>query len=172
MIAIRWEALSFLPGFAMGTAAGALAGQYIGAGNFRLARRAVIACTVIACVIMGSLGLLFMFEGRWLTAIISPQEIHLRETPPLLFICGLVQIFFATTMVMRQALRGAGDTRFSFLITTASSYGVRLPAAWLFGVALGWGLRGIWIALCGELIIRSILFSARFLHGGWQRVVV
>jgi putative MATE family efflux protein len=172
LIAIRWESFSFLPGFAMGTAAGALAGQYLGAGRPDLARRAVLACTGIGCVLMGGLGVVFMVGGEWLTAIISTQEIHLREAPPLLFICGLVQVFFATTMVMRQALRGAGDTRWSFLITTASSYGVRLPAAWLFGVALGWGLTGIWIGLCGELVVRAALFTARFLHRGWERVVV
>ncbi len=73
------------------------------------------------------------------------------------------------SMVVRQALRGTGDTTWVLLITTGSSYLVRLPLAWLFGIYLELGLVGIWIGLCGELVIRAMLFLARFLHGGWAK---
>lgn len=172
MIAVQWEAMSFMPGFAIGTAAGALAGQYLGAGNARMARRAVLTCTGIGMVIMGLLGIVFMAGGEALTAIISRDPVHMAETPRLLFICGIVQIFFAMTMVIRQGLRGVGDTTWTLIITTVSSYGVRLPLAYLFGVALGFGLEGIWIGLCGELVVRGLLFAARLFHGGWQRIAV
>ncbi len=172
VIAIRWEAFSFLPGFAMGTAAGALAGQYLGAGNPRAARRAILACTGIGCAIMGVLGLVFIFGGELLTRIISTEPVHLEEAPSLLLICGLVQVFFAISMVVRQGLRGVGDTTWMFIITTVSSFGIRLPAAWLFGVYLGMGLKGVWIGLCGEIVIRAGLFAWRFFNGGWKRVRV
>ncbi len=172
LIAIRWESFSFLPGFAVGTAAGALAGQYLGAGNPRMARRAILACTGLAVAIMGSLGLVFIFGGDFLTRIISHQEVHLEETPSLLLICGIVQIFFALTMVLRQSLRGVGDTRWTFLITTFTSFFIRLPAAWLLGVVLGMGLTGVWIGLSGEIVLRACFFGWRFLHGGWMRIRV
>lgn len=172
IIAIRWESFSFLPGFAIGTAAGALAGQYLGAGNPRLAQRSILACTAIASVIMSLLGVLFMFGGYWLTSIVSDKAVHLHHTPNLLFICGTMQVFFAITMVMRQGLRGVGDTRWTFIITTVSSYGVRLPAAYLLGVTFEMGLEGIWYALCGEFFVRALLFSARFFHGGWKRIKI
>ena len=172
IIAIQWESFSFLPGFAMGTAAGALAGQYLGAGNVRLARKAMLSCTLVAILIMGTLGIIFMVFGETLTRIISDQPSHINTLPQLLFICGATQIFFATTMVVRQGLRGVGDTRWTLIITTISSYGVRLPLAWWLGVHLELGLTGIWIALCGEIMVRAFLFLARFLHGGWARVRV
>jgi len=172
LIAIRWEAFSFLPGFAVGTAAGALAGQYLGAGNAPMAQRAVLVCVAIASVFMSLLGLIFIFGGEFLTRIISDDELHLKEVPPLLFIAGVTQIFFAITMVFRQALRGVGDTRWTFLITSVSSYGIRLPAAWWLGVHLEMGLVGIWLALSGELAIRAAMFIARFYHGGWKRIRV
>jgi Na+-driven multidrug efflux pump len=90
----------------------------------------------------------------------------------LLFVCGLVRVLFAITMVIRQGLRGVGDTMWTLIITSVSSYGVRLPLAWLLGVQLGYGLTGIWIGLCGELVVRALLFSSRFVHGGWKRVKV
>jgi putative MATE family efflux protein len=172
IIAVQWEAFSFMPGFAIGTAAGALAGQYLGAGNPRQAQRAVLACTGVAVVLMSLLGVIFMTQGEALTRIISDEPIHLEEVPQLLRICGAIQVFFAATMVIRQGLRGVGDTRWTFLITTVSSYGVRLPAAYLLGITFELGLAGIWMGLCGELIIRASLFAARFFHGGWKHIKV
>ena len=172
IITVQWEAFSFLPGFAMGTAAGALAGQYLGAGNPRMARRAMGACTIVGVVIMSLMGIAYMTLGPTLTRIISDNPIHLAETPPLLFICGTVQAFFALSMVIRQGLRGVGDTRWTLFITMASSYGIRLPACWYLGVHLDLGLPGIWMGLMGEIVIRGGFFLARYLHGGWAKVRV
>ena len=169
IIAVQWEAFSFLPGFAIGIAAGALAGQYLGAGNIAMARRAVWFCVCIGVVLMGLIGVVFMIWGEELTRIISTQELHLAVVPKLLLICGATQVFFAVSMVIRQALRGTGDTVWVFIITVVSSYGIRLPAAWLLGVYFEWGLPGIWLGLCGELGIRAIMFLARFVNGGWAK---
>ena len=171
-IAVQWEAFSFLPGFAMGTAAGALAGQYLGAGNPAMARRAIVRCTLIGMGFMGALGVVFMLCGEFLTRIVSDDPMHLEVVPRLLLIAGSVQVFFALIMVVRQALRGVGDTKAVLTITVLSSYGIRLPLAWLLGVQLGYGLVGIWIGLCAELAVRGLLFAGRFLQGGWAKVRV
>jgi putative MATE family efflux protein len=172
MIAVRWEAFSFLPGFAMGTAAGALAGQYLGAGSPVLARRAIAYCAWIGAGLMGLLGVVFMVAGHALATLMTRDPVAVEEVPKLLFICGIVQVPFALSIVLRQALKGCGDTRWTFAITLVSMVAVRVPLAWLFGVALGFGLAGIWIGLCVELAVRGVLFLARFLRGSWDRVAV
>jgi putative MATE family efflux protein len=169
IIAVQWEAFSFLPGFAIGTAAGALAGQYLGAGNVRMARKAVLVCAAIAALVMGTLGVVFILAGEPLTRVISNEPVHLELVPNLLLIAGFTQVFFAIALVVRQGLRGTGDTTWALIITTVSSYGCRLPAAWYLGIHLGLGMEGIWIGLCGEFVIRAGLFLARFLQGGWAR---
>ncbi len=172
MIAVQWEAFSFLPGFAMGTAAGALAGQFLGAGSVSKARAAIWRCNLVGMGIMGALGIAFMSLGEPLTRVISDDPVHVDEVPTLLFICGIIQVFFAMAMVIRNGIRGAGDTTWVLIITIVSCYGLRLPLAWWFGVELQMGLAGIWIGLCAELTVRGLLFMARFLHGGWTRVRV
>jgi putative MATE family efflux protein len=172
LIAVRGESFSFLPGFAIGTAAGALAGQYLGAGSPAMARRAIRACIGLGCVVMGAMGLGFVLGADALTRVISSEPIHLEQAPALLVIGGSVQVFFAISMVIRQGLRGVGDTRWSFIITTGASFGIRLPAAWVLGVWAGLGLKGVWLGLCGEIVLRAGFFAWRFLHGGWQRVRV
>lgn len=171
-IAIQWESFSFLPGYAMGVAAGALAGQYLGAGNPKMARRAIRACLFIAMTVMGLAGLVFIFAGPWLTHLISRDPVHLDLAPRALLIGGFVQVFFAMSMVLRGALSGAGDTRWSMILAWSSTYGVRLPASWLLGYVLGYGFTGVWIALSGELVVRGLLYLARYLHGGWEKIEV
>jgi putative MATE family efflux protein len=192
IVTIRIEAFSFQPGFAMGIAAAALAGQYLGAGSPAHARRAALVCTGVACIIMGIAGVLFMVIPHTLVGIFSPQPTHLEIAPRLLFIIGIVQIPFAVAIVLRSAMRGAGDVKFVMWITWITTYGVRLPLAYLLcGVAipipasLGGGeiphplaqwiepsLAGLWVGLGIELIIRAILFTLRFLHGGWTKARV
>ncbi len=171
VIGVQWESFSFLPGFAIGVAAGTLAGQYLGAGNEKQARKAVMACTLLAVLFMGTLGLVMMFAGNTLTSIISTEPMHLELVPKLLFIAGVTQIGFALMMVVRQALKGVGDTTWTMIITTVSSWGIRLPAAWFLGVYLDLGLVGIWYALCGEMIVRGAMFYLRFRFGNWVKEI-
>lgn len=185
--AIRIEAFSFLPGFAMGMAAATLAGQYLGAGRSDLATRAIRRCLVIGVFLMGLLGVAFVFGGATIIGTFSTQVTHLEQVPRLLVICGVVQVPFAVAMVIRSALRGAGDVKMTMWITWTSTYAVRLPMAYaLSGVDVWYdkrvilenpfrdefSLSGLWLGLCGELVVRAVFFSARFLHGGWKRVRV
>ncbi len=171
VIGVQWESFSFLPGFAIGVAAGTLAGQYLGAGNEKQARRSVRACILLAVLFMATLGLVMMLAGNTLTSVISTEPLHLSLVPKLLFIAGVTQAGFAVMMVVRQALKGVGDTVWTMIITTVSSWGVRLPAAWFLGVYLDLGLVGIWYALCGEMVVRGTMFYVRFQFGKWTKQI-
>jgi putative MATE family efflux protein len=172
MIAVRIEALSYLPGMAIGIAAATLVGQALGAGDVALAKRSANLCWGIGVAIMTTLGVVLLVAAGPMVAVMTTDE-HLRQiTPPLLRIAGGIQAFFASAMVLGAVLRGAGDTRWPMLLTYASTYLVRLPAAYVLGIVLGYGLNGVWMALCGELVVRGLLFIARYLHGGWARAKV
>lgn len=172
MVAVRIEALSYLPGVAMGTAAATLVGQYLGLGDPGRARAAARLCWAIAAGLMCVTGLVFIVAPEPLVRLANEEPAILGVAPQLLRICGYVQVLFATYIVLSHALRGAGDTRATMILTFASVFGVRLPLAYLFGVTLGGGLVGVWYALCGELVVRGLIFAWRFFHGGWARVAV
>ena len=194
MWAIRIEALSFLPGFAMGIAAATLAGQYLGAGSPKHAIRGVMACAGVAIALMGTLGALMFFFAQPITNALTPVPEHREIVPTLLMICGVVQVPFAMAIVFRQALRGVGDVRTVMVLTWVTTYGVRLPAAYLvsgvriplpdflgggelpnpLGELMGWepSLTRMWLALCGELVIRGAVFAIRFGQGTWTKIRV
>lgn len=182
-IAIRVEAFSFLAGMALGTAAATLGGQFLGAGSPEHARRAVWTCAGLAALVMGLCGVAYMAWPRALVGMLSSQEPHLQLTPALLFITGTIQVPFAVANVLRAALRGVGDVRAAMWIVWISTYAMRLPLAYLMSgvdIRLGsrvienpspldWGLPGLWIALCTEIVLRSVMFVWRFARGGWSR---
>lgn len=190
IIAIRIEAFSFLAGFAMGNAAATLAGQYLGARRPDLAKRAVLIAAGVAIAIMACFGAAFILLPRTITSLLSDQPAHLELVPPLLIICGCVQIPFALAIVLRSAMRGAGDAKAVMLITWITTYAVRIPLAYfisgvdltlpefLGGVTIvnpvPWegSLTLLWVGICGELVIRGIAFTAYFAKGRWLTVKV
>ena len=72
---------------------------------------------------------------------------------------------YAVSIVVTGALRGAGDTLAPSILNLISMWGVRITAAFL--LAPRFGLVGVWLAMCGELCIRGILFLIRLLRGKW-----
>ena len=118
------------------------------------------------------MGLIFIAVPHWLIRLVTDQPELLKLSPPLLRLSGFVQVFFGTAIVLGQGMRGAGDTRATLVMTAASTYLVRLPLSYLLGIYMELGLWGIWLGLCVELFTRGMLFAARFVHGGWQKVKV
>ncbi len=172
IIGIRIEAFSFLLGFAFNVAAATVAGQYLGVGNPRMAKRAGWVSLAYGAAIMVSFGVLFMTIPGPLTRIFTDQQPFLSDVPRMIFHAGWAQVGFATYLVLAGVLRGSGDTRTTMWMTLGSTFCVRLPLVWVLGVTMGWGLEGVWIALAVELMFRGALFLARFLQGGWTKVRV
>lgn len=172
VIVIRIEAISYLPGWALAVAAATLTGQYLGLGDPRRARQATVYCWILAMLTMGCMGVLFIAIPEFLVRLITDEPYLLELTPPLLRICGPVQIFLGTAMVFDQAMRGAGDTRMATILVATSTMFVRLPAAYVGGLVLGGGVAGVWIGVCGEIAFRATIAGAYYASGRWSRVQV
>jgi len=145
---------------------------------------------------MGTMGMAFVIFARPITAALSNQPSHLEMVPPLLIICGVIQVPFAIGIVFRTAMRGAGDVHWVMGMTWFSTYALRLPLAYLIsgvdipipellggGVITNprlieqWfglepGLTALWLALCSEMVLRGLIFAARFFQGGWLKAKV
>ncbi|MEM8737777.1 MAG: MATE family efflux transporter [Planctomycetota bacterium] len=172
IVAIRIEAISFLPGMAFGVAAATLAGQYLGAGSPALARRAVVYCWTVGAGLMTLVGVTFVaVPGLWVR-LMTDLPALLEVSPELVRMCGWIQVFFGSYLILSEAMRGAGDTRWPMILSNASTWAVRLPAVFFLGVWLELGITGVWLGLCAELTVRGVIFTARFLHGGWLKVKV
>jgi putative MATE family efflux protein len=185
--AIRCEGLGYLSGYAFATAAAALVGQNLGARQPRAAAHAVWVSLGLGCVVMSFMGLLFFVFARDMLHFFSPyhhQEPIVEAGVPVLRLVAFAMPPLASIIVLTGALRGAGDTRVPILLTWIGFLVIRMPLAYLLtrsavdlgalGVVPGWdlGLIGAWIAMFADLLIRGLLFFARFLSGRWKAVKV
>jgi putative MATE family efflux protein len=170
--AIRIEALSYLSGFAVATAAATMVGQALGMKDPHRATRAANLGYLVGGGFMGMMGIVFIFAGSVLARIIS-EDPHIAEmTARCLFITGFCQTGFAAAMVYGGALRGAGDTLMVMVMSLISIFTLRLGAVLIVGLWLRLGLAAIWVLLATELFVRGILIYSRFRSGGWKKVVV
>lgn len=171
-IAVRIESMSFMGGFAVGMAAATLVGQYLGAGLPEMAQRAVRLCWLSAVGLMSGFGLLFLLFPQQITRLVTEQSVHLAVVPAMVWWTCFAQPFFATTIVLSQTMRGAGDTRTPLMLTYASTLLYRLTWACLAAFVLDLGMVGLWIGLVCEWPVRALLFTVFYFRGRWLRVAV
>jgi len=173
MMAIRLESMSFLPGFAIGIAASTLAGQYLGAKNATRAREAIIYCWKAAFVIMSALGLSLIFFAEWWVRLIAPDSPELvKQAVPLTVIGGFMQPLMATTIVLRTAMRGAGDTKRVMFWSFSNQIFWRVIVMWTLISLYEIGLFWIWIIVSIDLMSQTISFAYLFFQGKWQTAKV
>ena len=72
---VRLESVSFMPGFAIGMAASTLTGQYLGAKDPAMAKKAVRFCWILAIISMGGAGVLIsVFNIEFLSLFGDPES--------------------------------------------------------------------------------------------------
>jgi putative MATE family efflux protein len=168
ILAIRVESTSFLPGFAIATAAAALAGQYLGAGSQEMAVRAIRLCWKSAVVLMTAMGVFFVLGRDLLIGWMAPgSELHAALAAPLLIVCAMAQPFFATCIVLKTSMRGAGATHIVMRWSFGSMFFYRVFVLWIMPRFMVVSLTAVWIVLSLDLMTQALIFSRLHFRGRW-----
>ncbi len=173
IIAIRVESMSFMPGFAIATAAAALTGQYLGANNRAMAVRVVRFCWKLNVAIMSGLGVFFaLFREGLVDLLVGHSHEHQALAAPLLLICACAQPAFATCILLKTTMRGAGATpmvmRWAFSIMVTFRIGV-LSLLHATGTLT---LAGVWTVFAVDLWVQAMVFSVLHFRGKWLNAKV
>jgi putative MATE family efflux protein len=171
-IAIRIEAISFMPGFALAVATATIVGQSLGAGKPELARLSMRKNCQIALAMMGFFAFIFLAFAKPMAMVFHPEQDVLALSAYCVMIAALEQPALAIYMVYSGGLRGAGDTLSPMIITIVGTLCFHLPVAYVFGIVLEWGLAGIWFGAALDWILRSIAVYILFRRGRWRRIKV
>jgi MATE family multidrug resistance protein len=81
---------------------------------------------------------------------------------PLLMVSAVFQVFDGVQGVGAGVLRGAGETRFTFVANMVGHYAIGLPLSLMLGFGLKLGIVGIWWGLCAGLIAVALALLWRF----------
>ncbi|NNJ25752.1 MATE family efflux transporter [Alienimonas chondri] len=169
IVAVRLEAITYLPSVAWGAAAATIVGQSLGARRVRRAKH-VGHVAAGQCALLGAaISAVFVLAAPPLVSFMHLDPAVRAEAVPALRMLGLFQIPLTGSIVYVTALRGAGETRVPLILTLAGMYALRLPLAWVGGVWLGWGLPGAYLGMGGDVFFRATAAGIWFRIGGWWR---
>ena len=92
---------------------------------------------------------------------VHPDPLVIRTGAKLLLVAAAFQLFDGVQTVATGALRGTGDTKTPMLANFVAYWLIGLPAGYFLCFKLGWGALGVWIGLCGGLMIigSALLFA-------------
>ena len=171
-IAFNIAGFSILPAFAFGVAALTLVGQSLGARDPERAEKTAIEALKTGTAWMVLMGVAFFIWRTPLVAMYTQDpEVQALGEMCMLFI-AFAQPWQASSVIVAQALRGAGDTRATLVVTFAGIWVMRVGLGYILGILLGWGLFGMWIAWYADFMVRAILFWIRFRAGKWKTIKV
>ena len=171
-VSLRIMSLSFLPGWGFAVAATALVGQGLGAGDARRAQASAYAAFRLALIVMLVMGAALYILAEPILGIFTADVGVIAAAVAAIHVAAFSQPAMAASFVFSGALRGAGDTRTTMLITAGSIWTVRLGVSYLGARVLGWGLTGAWLGILADFAVRALFFWLRFRGGRWQSIKV
>lgn len=77
-------------------------------------------------------------------------------------------IFWPASFTLPNALRAAGDAKFTMIVSMLSMWLCRIGLSFLLGVYFGMGVQGVWFAMTIDWIFRAGFYIWRFVRGGWK----
>ncbi|HBG10080.1 MAG: MATE family efflux transporter [Limnochordia bacterium] len=169
-IGMNIQALSFMTGQAFAVSATSLVGQSLGKKRSDMAQSYSNHTRRLGLIISVILGIVFFFFGRQIVSLYTDEPEIIAQGARILKMVALVQPAQSSQFILAGALRGAGDTRATAVVTFLTVLLVRPSLAILAINGLGWGLDGAWVALLIDQLLRSGLILLRYRSGRWKKV--
>ena len=160
-----------VPGNALGLAMVTVVSRCVGAGNYEKARfytRKLMKFTYF-----------FMWGAIALVLALLPLIMRLYNVSDqaasyarqIIWMHGIAAaVLWPASFTLPQALRAAGDTRFTMVVSTASMWTLRVGLGVLLGRFWGFGVLGIWMAMFADWMLRIAFFLPRFHGHKWENM--
>ncbi len=154
-------------GLATGLAAEIVIGHQIGAGHLHAAHKLVRRAMAWGLAMSFSAALIGALAGPWLLTMFTHDPAILAAGATLLWLTVALEPGRTFNLVVINALRAAGDARYPVMAGAASMLIVLAGGSWFFGLHLGWGLPGVWLAYIADEWIRGLLMWRRWARHDW-----
>jgi Na+-driven multidrug efflux pump len=188
-VCMNIQQMSFMLGQAFAVSATSLVGQSLGKKRPDMAQFYSSRARRIGLVVSLTMAAIFFFFGNYIVGLYSNDPAIQQTGGQIMRLAAFILPFQSSQFILAGALRGAGDTKSTAVITFFTVLlirpGVALLLVWpqtvmgptpdlaLMGVSLlGIGIWGAWIALVLDQLLRSLLVLLRYNSGKWKRVKV
>lgn len=143
-------------------------GQCMGRRNIHDARKFVKSFLGLSSILFAVTAIILMpFFPALMKMFASPDEIT-HTIFMLVLITAISQpILWSISFLLPSALRAAGDSNFTSIISMLSMWLFRVTLGYILGITFGLGILGVWIAMIGEWGVRGAIFLHRFKGEKW-----
>ena len=144
-----------------------IVGRLVGAGRFEDARKQCLANMRMGLIVTAAVASVFALIAPWILRIFTsdPQIVALAR---ILILMGVViEPGRSFNLIIINALRAAGDSRFPLIAGMLSQWGIMLGGAWLLGTHFAFGLIGVWVAFATDEWTRGLYMLRRWHRGHW-----
>jgi putative MATE family efflux protein len=169
-IGARLRMVIMVPGLGFANSASVLLGQNMGAKQPERATESAWRTVLYYEFIAISLATIFIIFAPQLVAIFAKQPEVIRIGTSFLRYLGVTFPFLALSLVLGQAMNGAGDTAAPTIINAIAQLGVRIPLAYIFALVVGMGSSGIWLGINASDIAQGLGMVFLFRSGHWKKV--
>ena len=178
-LAFNLNTLAFIPVHGIGIAVSTLVGQRIGEGKPDIAEKSVWRGFTLAGGYMLFCGLVYIGLPDLLIApygIKAKDPAEFAATRDLVIVLLRFVAFYsfcdAMAIIFGAAIRAAGDTRFSLMVTVGCSALLLVLPTFLTWKFYGPDLYLCWIFCCIYVIGMGVCYWARFRQGKWKQMSV
>lgn len=163
--------LSNIPGSAIGLAMVTVVGQCMGARQPAQASRYTGKMLGLTFILMNIMNLIMFVWAPQLAGIynLSAEATDTAITLIRSFAIAAV-IFWPLSFNIPNALRAAGDAKFTMVVSISSMFVFRVGLAYLLAYVTDLGVITVWLGMYADWIVRGIIYSVRFLQGKWKNI--
>lgn len=178
-LAFSVNLIAFIPIVGLGMSVSTLVGQRIGSKELGLARRAVFNGLLIGMVYSGLFAVIYFFLPQvflWAHSNAALGENYESIESTSIFLLKFVAtycIFDCIQIIYVSALKGAGDTRFVFVVTVLNSIlFVFIGLAGVHYLSAEQQLTWWWTIITAWILAYAVIFYWRYRCGQWTQMTV
>jgi len=162
-----------IAGTAIGLAIVTVIGRCVGAGEYEQAKYYTKRLMLLTLIVVGACSILIFAFIRPLIGLYQLSEEASALSYQLMLYYTINAVFtWSLSFVLPNALRAAGDAKFTMVVACISMLICRVMLSFVFANGLGLGVMGVWFAMEIDWAARGSAFVWRFFSGRWQRAKV
>lgn len=169
-IGMNMMSMSFSFGDGLSVASVTLIGQSLGRQRPDMAKVYGNVCQKIGLLCACLVSTVYFLFGREIFMLFSQEAPILEYGAIIMRILSITLFFQIEQVVLFGCLRGAGDTKFTALVSLISVTCIRPGLSWLLCYPFGIGLIGAWLGTFTDQALRFLLTFLRFRKGQWTKI--
>jgi Na+-driven multidrug efflux pump len=167
-LASRIDVFLYMPGAGLGSGAGVLVGQNLGAHQPERAERCVWLAVGFGEALMIGFSMSIMLWAEAIVAVFTSDPGLISLSAVFLRIATAGYLVLALVSVLQASIAGAGDTVPNMIISLGMIWLIQLPLAFLLPHFTGLGVYGVRWAIVASTVAGTVAYVAYFKLGKWK----